>query len=69
MGSLSPNGDKERTEIAARSVNCYSSAHPERSMRLEDKVAARRMVGQTIYAEGGRLVLNYTVPVKDSALD
>jgi glucose 1-dehydrogenase len=25
--------------------------------------------GQTIYADGGRLVLNYTVPVKDDALD
>jgi glucose 1-dehydrogenase len=25
--------------------------------------------GQTIYADGGRLVLNYTVPLKDDALD
>jgi glucose 1-dehydrogenase len=25
--------------------------------------------GQTIYADGGRLALNYTVPVKDDALD
>ena len=26
---------------------------------------ASYIVGQTIYADGGRLVLNYTVPVKD----
>jgi NAD(P)-dependent dehydrogenase (short-subunit alcohol dehydrogenase family) len=25
--------------------------------------------GETIYADGGRLALNYTVPVKDEALD
>ena len=25
--------------------------------------------GQTIYADGGRLGLNYTVPVRDEALD
>jgi glucose 1-dehydrogenase len=25
--------------------------------------------GQTIYADGGRLGLNYTVPVADAALD
>ena len=30
---------------------------------------ASYITGQTIYADGGRLVLNYTVPVKDSALD
>jgi NAD(P)-dependent dehydrogenase (short-subunit alcohol dehydrogenase family) len=30
---------------------------------------ASYITGQTIYADGGRLVLNYTVPVKDAALD
>ncbi len=30
---------------------------------------ASYVTGQTIYADGGRLVLNYTVPVKDEALD
>ena len=30
---------------------------------------ASYITGQTIYADGGRLPLNYTVPVKDEALD
>ncbi|HZN31294.1 MAG TPA: SDR family oxidoreductase, partial [Xanthobacteraceae bacterium] len=30
---------------------------------------ASYVTGQTIYADGGRLGLNYTVPVKDEALD
>jgi NAD(P)-dependent dehydrogenase (short-subunit alcohol dehydrogenase family) len=31
--------------------------------------AASYITGQTIYADGGRLGLNYTVPVRDEALD
>jgi glucose 1-dehydrogenase len=31
--------------------------------------AASYITGQTIYADGGRLGLNYTVPVRDDALD
>jgi len=31
--------------------------------------AASYISGQTIYADGGRLWLNYTVPVDDKALD
>jgi hypothetical protein len=27
------------------------------------------MTGQTIYADGGRLALNYTVPVEEQALE
>ena len=30
---------------------------------------ASYVTGETIYADGGRLALNYTVPVKDEALD
>jgi NAD(P)-dependent dehydrogenase (short-subunit alcohol dehydrogenase family) len=30
---------------------------------------ASYITGQTIYADGGRLGLNYTVPVRDEALD
>src|SRR5262249_59358120 len=30
---------------------------------------ASYITGETIYADGGRLALNYTVPVKDDALD
>jgi NAD(P)-dependent dehydrogenase (short-subunit alcohol dehydrogenase family) len=30
---------------------------------------ASYMTGQTVYVDGGRLALNYTVPVKDNALD
>jgi len=30
---------------------------------------ASYMTGQTIYADGGRLALNYTVPVEDKALE
>jgi glucose 1-dehydrogenase len=31
--------------------------------------AASYMTGQTIYADGGRLALNYTVPVEEQALE
>ena len=31
--------------------------------------AASYMTGQTIYADGGRLALNYTVPVEEKALE
>ena len=30
---------------------------------------ASYITGETIYADGGRLALNYTVPVKDQALN
>ena len=30
---------------------------------------ASYVTGETIYADGGRLALNYTVPVKDEALN
>ena len=30
---------------------------------------ASYMTGETIYADGGRLALNYTVPVEEKALD
>ncbi|MGZ3311882.1 MAG: SDR family oxidoreductase, partial [Xanthobacteraceae bacterium] len=30
---------------------------------------ASYVTGETIYADGGRLALNYTVPVADEALD
>jgi NAD(P)-dependent dehydrogenase (short-subunit alcohol dehydrogenase family) len=30
---------------------------------------ASYMTGQTIYADGGRLALNYTVPVEEKALE
>ncbi len=32
-------------------------------MRLKDKVAV--ITGQTIYPDGGRMALNYTVPVAE----
>jgi NAD(P)-dependent dehydrogenase (short-subunit alcohol dehydrogenase family) len=31
--------------------------------------AASYMTGQTIYADGGRLALNYTVPVEEKPLE
>jgi NAD(P)-dependent dehydrogenase (short-subunit alcohol dehydrogenase family) len=31
--------------------------------------AASYMTGQTVYADGGRLALNYTVPVEEQALE
>ncbi len=43
-------------EIAAIAVSLASSA-------------ASYMTGQTIYADGGRLALNYTVPVEEKALE
>ena len=52
--SLGRIGDPD--EIAAIAVFLASSA-------------ASYMTGQTIYADGGRLALNYTVPVEEQALE
>ena len=52
--SLGRIGDPD--EIAAIAVFLASSA-------------ASYMTGQTIYADGGQLALNYTVPVGEQALE
>ena len=49
-------GEGEPDEIAAIAVFLASSE-------------ASYMTGQTIYADGGRLALNHTVPVEEKALE
>ena len=65
------------TDPAARAGSCRAprsgaSASPTRSPSIAAFLArqeASYITGETIYADGGRLALNYTVPVKDKALE
>jgi glucose 1-dehydrogenase len=66
QGTIRSNGDLRRTVLSRTPIGRFGD--PDEIAKVVSFLAgedASYIVGQTVYADGGRLILNYTVPVPE----